>query len=148
MSAFACSPEHIAQLAIAAKDCGVPFNRQRIDARAWAKELAAANWRSLVARYCEDTAVEMSGFHCVEAYGAACANETRYPDIRLKPIDLIKMADCFDYQSCEARSYRDSAYDDDHAGSWHIEYLKGRLVSKLPGYDKAPWAYERARRAA
>ena len=148
MSAFICSPEHIAQLAIAAKDCRVPFNREQVDAKTWAQELAAANWRSIVARYDEDSAVEMSGFSCLAEYQGACAREARYPDIGLKPVDLLKMADCFDYQSCEARSYRQSEYDDDYAGRWHIEYLKGCLVSKLPGYNAAPWGYERARRVA
>jgi len=59
-----------------------------------------------------------------------------HPILRVpKPVEILKMLDCYEYQSCE------------HPGWEHSEAkvfcnaLRHRAIRLLPGYDEAPWEW-------
>ena len=57
------------------------------------------------------------------------------PVKRLEPVQIIKLVDCWRYQSCDLDDYKDT-----HA--WAIATaLRDAAISGLPGYDEADWEY-------
>ena len=140
MSAYLCSPEHIGQLALAMQQ-KIPVANKPMWAKDLASLLAFANWESVEDRYGEEEAKSMNDGYSVTVYQAQCADKAYGPDISLKPIDLIKMAKGFAYQACESDSWEAANWDSDFIGKWHIDYFISVMLSKLPGYDEAPWEY-------
>jgi hypothetical protein len=52
----------------------------------------------------------------------------------LPAVTLLKLIDCYEYQSCERPDWPESeAYA-------YCDALRRRLIAQLPGYDAAPWA--------
>jgi hypothetical protein len=52
----------------------------------------------------------------------------------LPPINVLRLLDCFEYQSCEHDDWRDScAYA-------FCDALRRKMIAMLPGYDEALWA--------
>lgn len=49
------------------------------------------------------------------------------------PVDILKACDCYDYQACETNDYRQTQ------AAKIIDRIRAMAISKLPGYDKAPW---------
>lgn len=61
--------------------------------------------------------------------------EYRY-DMRtrqLDPVAVLKLVQCFDYQSCEHDDWRESS------AFAYCQTLKDKLIGMLPGYDAAKW---------
>lgn len=54
---------------------------------------------------------------------------------RLKPVELIKIITCYEYQSCEHPEWHTSE------AKVFCESLKSDAISNLPGYDEAPWEW-------
>jgi hypothetical protein len=50
-------------------------------------------------------------------------------------VNILKLCDCLEYQSCERDDYMESdAYK-------QLNRIRGLLISALPGYENAPWAF-------
>lgn len=57
------------------------------------------------------------------------------PVKHLEPVQIIKLINCWRYQSCDLDDYKDT-----HA--WAIATaLRDAAISGLPGYDEADWEY-------
>lgn len=56
-----------------------------------------------------------------------------YPTRRHSPIKIIKLCDCYGYQTCETPDWKDTeAYA-------IMQMLRERAIHNLPGYDEAGW---------
>jgi len=141
MSAYLCNPEHIGVLANAMFRNDVRLGHQPNSPQKMAAALAKANWISIEARYPGDNF--MLGDQTFEEYCEACKQEAYRPDPDLKPMDFIGIAQCFAYQACEAKEFREANYLSDHLGDWHVNQFIMAMVRQLPGYGDAPWSYER-----
>jgi len=89
--------------------------------------------RSVGARYEDSSITELPGrndadyilpFKFKMAYG--------YP-----PIVVLKQIHCYKYQSCESDDWKETeAYA-------FCQALKSATISRLPGYEEAPWGWEK-----
>ena len=59
-----------------------------------------------------------------------------YIDKPLKPVVVIKLCNCFDYQACETDDYPKTP------AAHIVESIRDRAISNLPGYDDAPWGLD------
>lgn len=123
MSAYLCTPEHIAVLARAMVrpmaaadesihlarpavrvedlDGGLVINGDRGAARYVAQELAAANWDSVEHRYSGDR-VALEPYADRSAYAAACGDAAENARLRILPLYRLTGALwCYEYQACE-----------------------------------------------
>jgi hypothetical protein len=127
MSSFLCSDRHLATLALAcARRVGAPET-----AAAIYKRLYAANLRSLVARY--PNAPEAS--YKPASLQSVCDEELTDAEIEASPLELIKLACCYSYQSCEHDGWQKSRAAND------IQRLLAacaiELANSLPAYEAA-----------
>lgn len=123
MSAFQCSPNHIAAVigSVALYD-----RMHGRDLAAEAATLAAENARSVAYRYrdaCEPVTVPAA---LIERWRA-------YP---LSPVALLKAAQCLDYQSCECDDYERTP------AAKLLRDITSLAISKLPGYEAAGWTVD------
>lgn len=95
MSAFICSDEHIATIAVRYAEL---IDGRQLDAQEIANQLLAINIASVNYRYDEDTKVEPCDLD-------ACTNAD------LSFSDLIALCECLDYQSCELPEYSNPLLD-------------------------------------
>lgn len=51
------------------------------------------------------------------------------------PVAVLKLIESYEYQSCEHPSW------DESQAKRLCDQLRKQVVSKLPGYDEAPWAF-------
>jgi hypothetical protein len=58
------------------------------------------------------------------------------PVVLRSALEVLKLVQCYEYQSCEHDNWKDSA-----AAKFCGE-LTARLINALPGYDAAPWAVD------
>ena len=148
MSAFLVSPKHIGTLA--ASFC---FSR----ASEWrhigtcdeiAETLARQNLRSVESRYPDLTGRGAEEFLSIsnQDYIAASArasfdvrNALQYSKAGRWHADLLKAAQCYEYQSCET-----SDWEQTQAAKVCREIIS-LTISELPGYDAAPWGIEEQR---
>lgn len=154
MSAFMCSPEHIATLVKAATQTpgqhGDPCRVMlKIDRKADAyrmhrsdravlllvvNELRKTNFRSLSARYGLQGAREMqSGDGTPMSYETALFEAFSEPE-PVDPVEALKLLDSYCYQSCEFKGWPKS---DAHGIT---EAMRRHFIRLLPGYDDAPWS--------
>jgi len=59
--------------------------------------------------------------------------EYRFHRTRLDPVIVLKLIDCYEYQSCEHDGWSESQ------AKRLCDQLRKEAVSKLPGYEEAPW---------
>ena len=150
MSAFFVGPEHVnAMLSYLNErvNCGsVPtpfgdwsFDAQNVeDLQTIGRNLLAENIASLKALY--PNFPEMSNFD-FDGYRFAFAPD--FPALRSNPaMDLLGIIACYEYQSCEHDGWQTS-----YAKKF-CEWLRDRAIHDLPGWDKVPWHWPPARKAA
>jgi hypothetical protein len=103
--------------------------RRKTDADYTFEVLLKENQRSLGARYGADKA-GIADWHgdVVPLY-----RYTAQPMKIRKPVEIIKLCNCYDYQACETDDYYESV-----AAKW-IDGLRHHAISNLPGYEEAPW---------
>lgn len=53
------------------------------------------------------------------------------------PVVVIKLCQCYRYQ-CDA----DDTWPDSYSAKF-LDYIMNAAIAKLPGYDRAPWCYDR-----
>jgi len=157
MSAFICQPEHFQQLAIFATDQR-PGQRMRIEPRylrhpesqAWAA-IATASGMDMVQNHVATfyaTLLQSENVRSVnhrynESDAAEPITVPHRAKILVNAIDILKMCDCLEYQSCETADWEQSAAFE------LLELIRRAAIRALPGYEKAPWDYiNPARKAA
>ena len=121
MSAFVCSRAHIEAVADAATR-----GRDLVAYREVYGALVDANIRSVCHRYPDDDP---------KVYADLRPLPKSRPAPR-PPVQIIKLAHCLGYQSCEIGDY---------AGSFaeaQIEKVIRWAIYQLPGYEEAPWAID------
>jgi hypothetical protein len=129
MSAFLCSSKHISALVHAARGSiylriekyVVPVGDEG-EEQALYDLLLGENLKSLEARY-----------------GPAQGNDGVEPNLSdevlpLQPIEIIKLAQSFDYQSCEHPEWTGSRAHD------YIMALIADCIGRIDGYEKAKWS--------
>ena len=163
MSAFVCGPDHFKVLAIfaASRTGGYGSAHWRDDPRyvqgvdpegtyaargihnltstelanLYANVLYAENIRSVGHRYAEDTLESMPGLINKPNHIEISHNDTIRAIYRLKPVELLKMCDCLEYQSCETDGYRQTVAFE------LLDRIRGAAIKALAGYEDAPWDY-------
>ena len=146
MSAFACNEAHIGQLAIRFAENNIWLGEAQPDAQQWAYALAWANINSLIERYDEHDAEFLVGCSFTD-YVAGCVQASRCVDYSLRAIDIIRMAQCYDYQACEAAAYNSGGYRDSHVNQSHVNRLISDMIRSLPGHNDAIYHYDGAPQA-
>jgi hypothetical protein len=130
MSAYIVSRKHIHYLVTAAAEYGLIRFREQDKT---GQMLWDENIKSVQYRYNDDAVEDLPG----------PVNETyRYRHLAIgnlplvDPVVLIKQCQCYDYQSCEHPGWETSAAKRlSHA-------LASTAISRLPGYDQAPWGLD------
>ena len=134
MSAFQCTPEHIAVLAHFANRndiyLGARWNnpdatKNPVDI---AEALAIENNASLDHRYPKDADKKAD-----QIYFALCKDSARKIPKTFSAVEIIKLAQCYDYQACEHPEYEASD------AKQLIKAIISKAITKLPGYESAPW---------
>ena len=146
MSAFICSPEHIAALAAFAASCdSVIYEWQGDNAITSAQHIARGllqeNIRSVNARYPHDNGIVESlpgsGYTLDQLNDMVDEQAERYfftaPPLSL--IAYLKMAACLNYQSCETDNWETTL------AHRQLQWIISAVHRKLDGYDSAPWEY-------
>ena len=142
MSAFACNEAHIGQLAIRFAENNIWLGEAQPDAQQWAYALAWANINALIERYDEHDAGFLVGCSFTD-YVAGCVQASRCVDYSLRAIDIIRMAQCFDYQACEYFHYRNATFaSQDNVGACHVNRLISDMIRSLPGHNDAIYHYD------
>ena len=152
MSAYICNPEHFGVLAAYAvrNDCAVSewtHSRKntldvKIDtAQRIAKGLARENIRSVAYRYPDSTDGDRPG-PCLkdadieEAAAIYAAYFIANPQ-NLRPIDVLKLCQGWDYQSCETDDWKDTL-------AWQqVDWIRSAAIRSLPGYEDAEWSFDK-----
>lgn len=158
MSAFICGPDHIKALAVYAigrrhgsMRVGPNYLKYdggdaRIDGRSeeeiatyYANILYCENIRSVQSRYPDDSFDDLPGLiqkpEMLEVTHQDIAWQAVYG--HLKAVDILKMCDCLEYQSCETDDYRSTL------AFKLLDRIRGAAIHDLPGYDSAPWEWEK-----
>ena len=94
MSAFICSDEHIATIAVRYTEL---LDGRPLDAQEIANQLLAINIASVNYRYDEDTKID------------PCSLDVVQHDLSFA--DLVALCQCLDYQSCELPEYSNPLLD-------------------------------------
>ena len=149
MSAYLCDAQHVGRLAEwAARTNTLTFSGYS-EAAEIAEVLARANLKSIAARYPDapnaSTWVRvyegMQPDESDEAYVAECKEVAEgYGRPEIRPIDIIKSAQCLEYQSCEFEGYFSS---EAHS---IITRIIGAAISKIHGYSEAHWGAPKTQR--
>lgn len=142
MSAFLCSADHHAALGAFGAMTGGSSVFLNVDPRylkgwnhpelegaelatAYANELLRANERSLRARYGdegEDPPITVSQRDMLAVRRA------------LSPVQILKLCDCCEYQSCETSDWESSL------ACALLDAIRRAAIRQLPGYGDADWA--------
>ena len=130
LSWFDCDPAELAAASVT--ECAAHRRELRFDtADEVGQMLVDENARSIFYRY-PDTldGGEIPG-------DASALDGYSYTDPRYRPtaVEALKALDCFEYQACEHDGWRSSE-------AWRFcEALRSHLISRLAGYDEAPWSW-------
>lgn len=151
MSAFICGPDHFKALAIFAASRrhaslrvdprylpglkGDHNDTQASLASLYADTLYRENIRSVRGRYPDDTWETMPGPNVKPLHIVVTGADVCSPKYQLRPVALLKMCDCLEYQSCENDDYRQTVAFD------LLDRIRGAAINALPGYEDAPWDY-------
>jgi len=127
MSAFVVSKNHLAAIAAfgALKQVSTGTSNVGFDFGSIYKTLAEANVRSVCHRYGDSK----------DEYRNFLKPPARVPRLQLPTaIQIVKLCDCLDYQSCETDDWRGSE------ACKLLGHIRNAAIRALPGYDEAKWA--------
>ena len=101
----------------------------------YADVLYQENIRSVRERYPKDKWEDLPGPSVKPIHIVASGRERALAAYRRTPVQILKMCDCLEYQSCETDDYRESiAFE-------LLEAIRRAAIRELPGYEDAPWDY-------
>lgn len=144
MSAYIVEKEHINAMLMAALSVRQPttwrHNEQRYELTQdildkVGQMLLDENVASVQHRYPSDTILQLPG-----KINAEWLLPFRYSPITSRvptKVEAIKLVHCYKYQSCEHPGWKTSE------AKAFCESLEGNLVREIPGYDEAPWGWEK-----
>jgi len=141
MSAFVCQPEHIGLVAAYVARSNHPSGQDKRTEQAvrYALTLARQNIDSVAARYPGDKDGERPGcalkdqqIISLSAIWAEHFSKNLHP---ATPVEIIKLAQCLSYQSCETSDYETTTAA--RIVGWAITAAS----RNLPGYEAANWEY-------
>jgi hypothetical protein len=148
MSAYICNPEHFGILAAYAvqHSCAIYDWREKgtksiETAQNVARGLARENIRSVAHRYPDTVSGDRPGPSLLdeeieEAAALYAAHFVTNPQ-QLRPIQIIKLCQGYDHQSCETDDWKDTL-------AWRqMDWIKGEAISHLDGYNAADWSFEK-----
>ena len=134
MSAYIVEERVIAELAkVYANRLYMGFDASRRDNAA--RTLAEENIRSIRYRYPDADEMEMVPEGFVEACVELATIESK---ISYSPVELLKAADCLDYQSCETPDWESTRACE------ILNEIRLILIKRLPGYEEAAWGLREA----
>jgi hypothetical protein len=146
MSVYILDPSALGLLAAFAvqhncviKERGLHFSKEGA-AQAVAKGLARENIRSVACRYPEDESGSRPG-PClkdeeIEEAAAIYATHFVTNPQGVAPIQIIKLCQSYDYQSCETDDWKDTL-------AWQqINWILGAAIRCLNGYEDAKWDFQ------
>lgn len=150
MSAFLCERRHFVTIAAWATSAG---SRQRLSPQCLARILGLDANQLCRANYSERATTVALALRdenirsMVSRYGAEkAANPPAFPKLtaaetmshvqlgrEVSPVQILKMLDCLEYQSCESADYYQTpAYD-------LLQWLRKAAIHELDGYEDADW---------
>lgn len=144
MSAYICYPSHIGLLAASYYD-GDKFVKPEVkrgEVARIAHVLAQQNIDSVIARYPDSKDGQRPGPCFVEGAGndqaiidlsVLWAMHYASKKVAASPIEIIKLAQCLDYQSCETEDYASCN------AAKLIQQIIYAQTRKLKGYEEAHW---------
>lgn len=138
MSAFLCTNTHITALAVFATNptkfrqyplwkpdlTALERYPNKRDSEILGELLLKENLKSINYRYPDHSFIE--GFKLCHV-----ADNTQYT-----PVQMIKLAQCYDYQSCEHPEYKGCI------AQRLMDSIISDCIRMLPGYDEAPWGLD------
>jgi hypothetical protein len=127
MSAFVCSQNHIAAIAsyaVAKKVWLGNASAKDSDFKSIYETLARANVVSVCHRYSDDKP---------ENYRDVLRSP-KLSSVQHSALQIVKLCDCLDYQSCETEDWRDSD------ACKLLSRIRDAAINALPGYDDVKWA--------
>jgi len=146
MSAWIVNREHIIYLVKAAKIFKVVLSHTRFGRKIYrfeemsddtllefAQTIYNENVKSVSSRYPDDPVDELPGPTDGTTLTLKDVTDTVWNTRAFDPVQVIKSADCYDYQSCEHDDYEKSLASD------FIKTLISHATGKLDGYDGAEW---------
>jgi hypothetical protein len=150
MSAYVVSDTHIdAMLTVIAHG---PVNSER-DAQQWRDAMRWAN--VLPDANSEPKPEQLTRIGAMLLRENIASVEARYPQDKGKlgdaaaylyhvadrpnVVEAFKLIDCYEYQACEHDGWKTSA------AAALCNKLRGNLISSLPGWDAAPWGWNKRR---
>jgi hypothetical protein len=133
MSAWIVTTAHVAALVKwYRRNGGAQMHLEAATTPDWDERMAgmlyAENVRSVNHRYADSTPDEPVAFTWKMLKDA--------PD--LTPVEVIKSCQCLGYQSCECDDWNETK------AKRLLDRIEAHAISKLPGYDAAPWGIEPA----
>ena len=157
MSAFICSQKHIKALAIFATYSGsrvtikprylaysvsdelVKENLNALDGQGreeiasyYANLLYQENIKAVLIRYPNDTLETAPGEFDKPPFLTVYVLDVQEIH-RYNPVEVLKLCDSYDYQSCEDPEYYQSAAQE------LIQRIRKEAIRQLPGYEEAEW---------
>lgn len=147
MSAYICDPSHFGILAAYAvkERCVIREFEVMGDpvlvAQTVARNLAKENIRSVAYRYPRDTDGNRPG-PClkdaeIEEAAAIYAAYFLANPHHLPAVQILKLVNCLDYQSCETEDWKQTV------AFKQLEWITHDAIRNLPGYEDAMWSFER-----
>ena len=138
MSAFVCTPNHIATLVAYHKSA--EYAGQSFDMGRAAETLMRENIRSVADRYPDCTDGDYPGASGTQQElvdeakrlvndAAFCAEAAAK-----SPVEILKLAQSLEYQSCECDDW------DTTEAKKLIDSVVSGAIARLPGYDEADWS--------
>lgn len=103
------------------------------DAGRLGQMLATENLRSIHARYPDTIDNDENVPGPCEPYWQSYAFKSH--SRRPSAVEALKLLDCYEYQSCESAEWHTSE------AKQFCDTLRDHLISRLPGYDEAPWEW-------
>lgn len=141
MSAWICTPEHIAALVgsfLVYKDRYTEVE----DPVAFARVLYAENMRSVNGRYGHEGSNNAEALSEFAAYWAAHpVSALKIRRWRASPLtqgQFFKALNCYEYQSCECPDWRETE------AFKLCEQMRDQVGRSLPDYDSCPWGINEA----
>jgi hypothetical protein len=131
MPAFMCSDLHIRAVVIGAYRCKAERCNFSLDLDVLSREantLKAANVKSVSARYGDRTKMMGINGEPIEVNALAYSKASQR-----SPIELLKLVDCLEYQSCEFEGWKKSK------ASKLLDEYRAYITRSIPGYEKAAW---------
>lgn len=158
MSAFICGPDHFKALAMfaARRQHGSWIVDPRyIDglthpeaalrgienlndyelATLYADTLYRENVRSVAYRYPDCARDNLPGPLADAGFVDVSPRDLARRDLLLQPVEILKMCDCLEYQSCETKDWPASV------AHRLLNAIRRAAVRALPGYEDAPWDF-------